>query len=118
MEINKSLCGNGKIHDETSPETSLDKDYRVNGESNYNYCVDDIKELFNKKECEHSNGACSFANSFANGYKNTSFIALSSFSQMMESTAKLMRINLTQMTMDQFILFTKNICEKSLNEVF
>ncbi len=58
-QFNKSPCGNGYIFNEPIPYEALQKDYAFYGDSNYNQCVEDVRELFNKQpSCSIPHSLC------------------------------------------------------------
>lgn len=76
----KSPCANGRIFDDMVPDENLQKSYRFYGESDYEKCAADIKELFvDRKSCKTGTDACSFKEQFIASTDNSMFLVIYSY---------------------------------------
>lgn len=75
LQLNRSPCANGFIFNEKMPYEALQKDHDFRGESNYETCRDEVKDLFLfKRPCTTGTDACSFKNAFIADVKTSKFL--------------------------------------------
>ncbi len=74
-QFNRSPCATGILFNEQVPYDMLQRDYAFYGQSNYEYCLEDIREIFKKKPaCTTETDACSFKDKFIADVKNSKFL--------------------------------------------
>jgi hypothetical protein len=117
-QFNKSPCANGIIFQDAIPIKALDRDYRFQGGSDYQTCVQDVKELFvDKKPCPLNNQLCAFTGAQIADVKDIQFFAISSFWYAIKESSRLWNKELDG-DFDTFNSITQQVCSMSMNQVW
>ncbi len=79
-EKNSSPCINGMIYNDSLPSDFLRTNNVLNGISNFDECVRDVKKLFAaEKKCQTASDYCSFHDVFISDVKPNKFVVIESF---------------------------------------